>query len=109
MERLKEKWGITSNFQIILILIVFAINGSFAAWVAEPMTEFVGISRDTTNGWVYWPIRILIVFPVYQITLPLVGFCFGQFRFFWEFEKKIFGRFSRKKNVEPESSSPAAE
>lgn len=96
MEKLKEKWGITSNFQIILILIVFSINGSFAAWVAKPVTEFVGISSEMTSPWIYYPIRIFIVFPIYQLTLPIVGFVFGQFRFFWEFEKKMFGRFKRK-------------
>jgi len=41
MEKLKERWGITSNIQIILILLVFAINGSFAAWVANPVTAFL--------------------------------------------------------------------
>jgi hypothetical protein len=89
MEKLKERWGITSNFQIILILIVFAINGSFAAWVAEPVTEFIGLDRETTNGFIYWPLRILLIFPIYQLTLPIVGFIFGQFTFFWNFEKKF--------------------
>jgi hypothetical protein len=89
MEKLKERWGITSNIQIILILIVFAINGSFAAWVADPVTNFLGLSKDTVSGWVYWPLRILLIFPIYQITLPIVGFCFGQFKFFWNFEKKF--------------------
>lgn len=89
MEKLKERWGITSNIQIVLILIVFAINGSFAAWVAEPVTEFIGLDRDTTNGFIYWPLRILLIFPIYQLTLPIVGFVFGQFTFFWNFEKKF--------------------
>ncbi|MDH5368231.1 MAG: prolipoprotein diacylglyceryl transferase [Cyclobacteriaceae bacterium] len=100
-EKLKARWGINSNFQIILILIVFSINGSFAAWVAKPLTELVGISSSTMNPWIYYTIRVLIVFPIYQLTLPLVGFVFGQFKFFWEFEKKMVGRFSRKaKNKE---------
>ena len=101
MERLKEKWGITSNLQIILILIVFAINGSFAAWVASPITEFFGLSKETTNGFVYWPLRILLVFPIYQLTLPIVGFVFGQFKFFWAFELKMLrsmGLIRKKKN-----------
>ena len=92
MDKLKERWGITSNFQVILIIIVFSINGSFAAWVAKPITEFIGISPEE-NGWlVYLPIRILLIFPIYQTTLPLVGFLFGQFKFFWNFEKKMLTR-----------------
>ena len=92
MQKLKERWGITSNFQLILILIVFSINGSFAAWVAKPITEFIGISPEI-NGWaLYIPVRVFLIFPIYQATLPLVGLLFGQCKFFWEFEKKILTR-----------------
>ena len=92
MNRLKQKWGIDSNIQIIIIMIVFAINGSFAAWAAQPITSFFGLHPETLSPFVYWPIRILIIFPVYQITLPFVGFVFGQFKFFWNFEKKFLKR-----------------
>lgn len=92
MEKLKERWGITSNLQIFLILVVFAINGSFAAWVADPVTNFLGLTRDTVSDWIYWPLRIILIFPIYQITLPIVGFLFGQFKFFWNFEKKFLSR-----------------
>lgn len=47
MEKLKQRWGITTNFQVILIIIVFSINGSFAAWVAKPITELFGLSAKT--------------------------------------------------------------
>ena len=45
-ERLKKKWGIDSNWAVIAILIVFAINGSFAAWVANPITQLIGIDKS---------------------------------------------------------------
>ena len=92
MEKLKKRWGIKSNFQIFLILVVFAINGSFAAWVAKPITNFIGLSQETLHPFIFWPIRILLIFPIYQITLPIVGLVFGQFKFFWNFEKKFLSR-----------------
>ena len=92
MEKLKKRWGIKSNFQIFLILIVFAINGSFAAWVAKPITNFIGLSQETLHPFIFWPIRILLIFPIYQLTLPVVGLVFGQFKFFWNFEKKFLSR-----------------
>jgi len=92
MEKLKQRWGITTNFQVILIIIVFSINGSFAAWVARPITELFGLSAQTSNPWIFWPVRIVLVFLIYQITLPMVGFCFGQFKFFWNFTKKTLKR-----------------
>ena len=92
MQKLKERWGITSNFQILLIFIVFAINGSFAAYVAKPLTNWLGLSEELIHPMMYWPLRIVLIFIVYQTTLPLVGFVFGQFRFFWNFEKKFLKR-----------------
>jgi len=88
MKKLKKRWGLKSNFQIVLILLVFSVNGSFAAYIAKPLTEAIGLDHETTNGWIFWPIRILLIFLIYQITLPLVGFCFGQFKFFWNFFTK---------------------
>lgn len=92
MEKLKQRWGISSNWAVLAILLVFAINGSFAAWVAKPVTSFLGLYPETINPWIYWPLRILLIFPIYQLTLPIVGWVFGQFKFFWAFEKKFLSR-----------------
>ena len=92
MEKLKKRWGIKSNTQILLICIVFAINGSFAALVATPVTSFFGLNPNDMNSSLYWLLRILLIFPIYQLTLPIVGFVFGQFKFFWNFEKKFLSR-----------------
>ncbi|HZJ21283.1 MAG TPA: DUF6787 family protein, partial [Pricia sp.] len=51
MEKLKKRWGIDSNFQIVIICIVFAVTGSAAAKLAAPITEFIGLDRETTNPW----------------------------------------------------------
>ena len=92
MQKLKDRWGISSNIQVVLIFIVFAINGSFAAWVAEPLTKIFHIDVDVISPFLYWPLRIVLIFVVYQTTLPIVGFVFGQFQFFWSFEKKFLRR-----------------
>ena len=97
MDKLKQKWGIESNVQIFLIIVVFSINGSFATWVAKPVTGFFGLSPETTEPYVlYLLLRILLIFPIYQITLPIVGWFFGQFKFFWAMEKKMLRRFGFK-------------
>lgn len=92
MEKLKKHWGIESNWALLAVFIVFAINGSFAAWVAKPITAFLGLSPESVTPWLYYPLRILLIFPIYQATLPLVGWLFGQFKFFWAFEKKFLSR-----------------
>lgn len=95
MEKLKQRSGLTSNFQVLLIIIAFSVNGSFAAYIAKPVTEFIGLSKE--NPWLFWPVRIILIFFIYQLTLPLVGFCFGQFKFFWNFfTKKMLKRMGFK-------------
>ena len=95
--RFKEKWQITSNFQVVIICIVFSITGSLAVWVAKPMLGALHIQPDTLNPWLYWPLRIFIILPCYQVLLIIVGTVFGQFRFFWAFEKKTVGRMFRRR------------
>lgn len=92
MKKLKERWNINSNIQIVAILTVFAINGSLSAWFAEPVLSIIGIYESTTSSFVYWTSRILLIFPIYQLTLPIIGFLLGQFKFFWNFEKKFLSR-----------------
>lgn len=88
MKKLKERWKIESNFQLTIIFIVFAITGSASAWISKPVCIWLGILKEDFGFW-YTPIRLLLIFPLYQILLVLIGFLFGQFKFFWAFEKKM--------------------
>ena len=92
MEKLKARWGISSNWQIVIIFIVFGITGSVSAKLAGPLTEIIGITQDSVSAWVYWPVRVLLIFPIYQVLLVSFGWLFGQFAFFWNFEKKMLKR-----------------
>ncbi|WP_299433768.1 DUF6787 family protein [uncultured Maribacter sp.] len=98
MEKLKKRWGIDSNFQIILILIVFSVTGSSSVFLAKPLLNSLGLVRESFSGewWgtvIYVLLRILIIFPIYQVLLVAFGWLFGQFKFFWNFEKKMLSRF----------------
>ncbi|WP_047415216.1 DUF6787 family protein [Cellulophaga sp. Hel_I_12] len=97
MEKLKERWGIESNFSILVILLVFAITGSSSLKIARPLLEYIGFTRDLFGQeWYfsvfYWTIRILVIFPIYQVLLVFFGWLFGQFRFFWNMEKQMLSR-----------------
>lgn len=91
---LKKKWGVESNAQLTVIFIVFAITGSLSAKLALPLLLFIGIQSDAFDGLplgtlLYVLLRILIIFPIYQVLLIVIATSFFQFKFFWEFEKKI--------------------
>jgi hypothetical protein len=97
MDKLKKRWGVESNFQLVLIFIVFSITGSAAVFMARPILAWIGLDRGNLpdvwwSVWFYWTLRILVIFPCYQILLVLFGFLFGQFKFFWNFEKKMLNR-----------------
>ncbi len=96
LTKLKARLNIKSNFQFLLIMVVFSITGSASLLVRKAVFEWIGITADTSL-WIRVPLYLLIIFPAYQIIFLLVGSLFGQFRFAWEFEKKIFSRLMFKK------------
>ncbi|MEG9326737.1 hypothetical protein SAMN04488034_102434 [Salinimicrobium catena] len=98
MEKLKKRWGISSTGQILLIILVFGITGSSSVYVAKPILEYFGFARINFSpeffwgGLIYYTLRILLIFPVYQVLLVSYGWLFGQFNFFWNFEKNMLSR-----------------
>lgn len=89
MASFKERWNISSNTQMMVIIIVFAITGSSAALLSKPILAFFGIVKGSISNWIYYPLYIILIFPVYQVLLVSFGFLSGQFEFFWAFEKKM--------------------
>ncbi|MCF6765699.1 hypothetical protein L3V82_07930 [Thiotrichales bacterium 19S3-7] len=89
----RERWGCQSNWQVIMIFVVFSITGSMAVALAHPVVHLFGLSRETTSPWVFWPIRIAIIFPIYQVLLVVMGSLLGQHRFFFRYAKKMIKRF----------------
>lgn len=101
IEKLKLRWGITSNFQVIIILLVFAITGSTTVYLKKMIFDLLNITTDT-HLLIKIPLYVIVVLAVYNLLLLVIGFIFGQFRFFLEFEKKFFSRifFRRKQATE---------
>ena len=96
MDKLKKRWGISSNFQILKIFIVFGITGSTAAWISEPLCNIFGITTENLNIIIYWLFRIVFITIVYQFILVFVAFLFGEFHFFWKFVRKFLNVFGLK-------------
>lgn len=103
MHRLKMLFKVSSTQQLFLVFLVFAITGSSAVFVADPFLQVVGIVPELA-GLIYWPLRILVIFAIYQILLILVAMCFGQLRYFWVFEQRFLQRFGiNLPNLKPQS------
>ena len=91
MNSFKKRWGITSNYQLTIVFIVFAITGSASAWLSKPFCLWLGVTKESFGFW-FTPLRLLLIFPIYQVLLVFIGLLFGQFQFFWAFEKKMLKR-----------------
>ncbi|WP_282124102.1 DUF6787 family protein [Algibacter mikhailovii] len=100
MNKLKQRWGIEHNWQIVVIFIVFAITGSTASYIGKPILNVLNITTENFGSVGYWVIRILLLFIVYQFMLVFFGWVFGQYKFFWNFEKKMLRRIGLKRFVD---------
>ena len=96
MKRLKKKWGITSNFQLFIICLVFAITGSASAIISQPLMLLLFGDLHGLSPLLLWPLRILIIFPIYQVLLLFFGFIFFQYKFFSKFGKKFLTKIGLK-------------
>lgn len=92
MQKLMTLFKATSPWQLIVIFTVFSVTGSASVILTAPALQFLGITTDTLSPWIFWPLRILIIFPIYQCLLIVVGTLAGQFNYFWQFEKKFLRR-----------------
>ena len=74
--------------QLIIIFIVFGITGSLSVVLGKYVLINI-FGESFLNNDYYWLLRLILIFPIYQVLLIIVGTLFGQFRYFWEIEKKI--------------------
>ena len=99
-KKLEHKWKIDYKWEMIRIFIVFAITGSSSVFVGRPIINSIGITKDNLNPFLYWVLFIIIGLIFYQILLVCFGWLFGQFKFFWNFEKKMLRRFGLKRFID---------
>ena len=89
--------------QVVIVLIVFACTGTSVLFIKKPIMALIAGTGESST---YFTILYyVLVIPMYNVLLLTYGFIFGQFRFFWEFEKKTWRRITGKKaNEDPEQN-----
>lgn len=96
-KKLEKKWILDYKWEMIRVFMVFAITGTSSLYIGRPIIKFIGITKENLNPILYWILFIIIGLIFYQILLVTFGWLFGQFKFFWEFEKKMLRRFGLKR------------
>ncbi len=94
--KLKTRWSITNNFQILIILTVFATTGFSSLFIHKFINSILGINHNTSL-WVNLLIFILLILPIFTALLYLWGTIFGQRKFFTEFIKFKVGLIYKRK------------
>ena len=94
LDKLKAKWELDSVVQVLAVLAVFALTGSTVVYIRKFLFAFLEFG-EATPFWLKAVTYLLFVFPAYQLLLLGYGFLLGQFRFFWEKEKKMMSRMRR--------------
>lgn len=94
MNKLKQRWGITSNFQLVVIFIVFAINGSASAKIGFFLLDLLGMTKENTNAVLRYIAMLILVMPIYPFLIMVTGWLFGQSHFFVRFGKNMLNRIS---------------
>jgi hypothetical protein len=100
-EKLKKHWKVGGT-QLFLILCVFAITGTTTAYISRMITTWLGLTPDSPL-WQRALLRGMVLLFGYQVIILLVSIPFGQFQFFWNYEKKILKRLGLMKKSEPNS------
>jgi hypothetical protein len=96
VQKIKERWGITSNWRLIKILIVFSLTGMASVQVRKLIFPFIGIGADTPT-WLYILLWLVLITPAYYFFMVIFAILFREKEFFFGMMSKTFSRFKKKK------------
>jgi hypothetical protein len=93
LKKLQEKWKVGLG-RLVLILTTFALGGSLCGYAGRKLLSFAGMEKGALWFFVY----ILLITILWPMAVILVSIPLGQFVFFKNYLKKVWGRLSGKKN-----------
>lgn len=97
IDRLKKRWNLKNTWHVVIVLIVFACTGFTVLFLKRPVVAF--FAEDGEQPVWFSIAYYILILPIYNVILLIYGFIFGQFRFFWEFEKRMWNRMTGRKDV----------
>ena len=92
IEKLVNKFKANSIWHLFIIFIIFALSGSGSLFISSPILIALGLDKLITFYPLYIFVRIILIIPIYQFILIIIASLFGEFDYFWKFEKKFLQR-----------------
>ena len=96
MIKLRNYFKAKSINHLILIFIIFGISGSLTLILSEPIINFIKTNEIVENTFILLFLRLIIIFPLYQLVLISIATIFGEFNYFLSFGKSMFKKFFKK-------------
>ncbi len=92
IEKLVNKFKANSIRHLLVIFIIFALSGSGSLLISSPILVALGLEKLITFYPLYIFVKIILIIPIYQFILIIIASLFGEFDYFWKFEKKFLQR-----------------
>ena len=96
--KLKIRWGIENDFQVVIILVVFALTGFSTLFTHNFIDHLLGIGEDT-SFWIKLFVFIVLILPIFSVLLYIWGTILGQKKFVTEFIKYKIDLIFKKKTT----------
>ena len=92
LQKIIDKFHAKSFKHLIIIFLVFALSGSASLLISSSILTAINLKELINFYPLYLLVRIILLIPIYQLVLIIIATVFGEFRYFWNFEKKFFKR-----------------
>ena len=92
LKKIIDKFNARSFKHLIIIFLVFALSGSASLLMSSLILNAINLKELIVFYPFYLLVRIILLIPIYQLVLIIIATLFGEFRYFWNFEKKFFKR-----------------
>jgi len=92
LQKIIDKFHAKSFKHLIIIFLVFALSGSVSLFMSSSILTAINLKELINFYPLYLLVRIILLIPIYQLVLIIIATLFGEFRYFWNFEKKFFKR-----------------
>ena len=92
IQNLINKFNAKSKVHLFVIFLIFGLSGSLSLWISLSVMSALELKSIINNYVLYVFFRILIIIPIYQLILIIIATLFGEFEYFWKFEKKFLKR-----------------
>ena len=101
-KRLQEKWGVSTR-QFWILFLVFGLTGTTTAALTRYITGWLGMDASTFWAWKVL-LRVGMLVFGYQFILLAYGALFGQWAFFWKYERKLLTKLGILKDIKSQKS-----